>query len=239
MNWLDPYEIRARIIPAILVCLPILVPFYLLFNNMGNPISGFIFSGIIFLGMAYAVSFFVQYEGHKFQETLWASWGGPPSTRILRWSDKTFDEEYKKKLHKTIKNFLDVELLDKESEKENPIDADLKIECAFSQAKRMVYNQSSNDLLGKFNAEYGFHRNLMGSRIIWVISCLFGTILCGALFYLSKSYDSFSGTIVDSVLFCFALIWGWYILPLTITHHANQYAITLWESFYIIAQEKK
>jgi hypothetical protein len=238
MDWLDSYEIRARIIPSIIVCLPIIVPFYLLFNNIGNPISGVIFSGMVLLGMSYTVSFFVQYMGKKIQNQLWSSWGGAPSSRILRWSDKTFDDQYKAKLHKSIKEYLDIELMDKDSEQQKPSDADLKFEIAFSQAKRIVYNTSSNDLLGKYNAEYGFHRNLMGSRIIWILSCLIGTILCGGLFYKFGSIEYVSGTIVNSFLLCFALIWGWYILPLTIAQPAEHYAITLWESFYLITQEK-
>jgi hypothetical protein len=239
MEWLDSYEMRARITPSIIICLPIIVPLYILFNDTGNPISGLIFSGVVFIGISYTVSFFVHYNGKKIQAELWKSWGGPPSSKILRWSDSTFPDEYKLKLHKATKEFLDIELFDKDNELKNPEAADLKFELAFNQAKRIVYNKSSNDLLGKFNAEYGFLRNLMGNRTIWVLSCAIGTSLCGLLYLKFNTIGYVSGTILEAVLFCFALIWGWYISPLTVVDPAKQYAITLWESFYLLAQENK
>jgi hypothetical protein len=188
--------------------------------------------------MLYTVSFFIQNNGQKIQEQLWKSWDGPPATRILRWRDQTFDDQYKEKLHRSIKEFLGIDLLNKEEEQQNPDVADLKIDNAFFQARRFVYNNNPNDLLGKYNAEYGFHRNLLGSRLYWIFSSVIGIILCGFVSYKFGTVDFFSGTIVDTFLFFFAIIWGWEILPKTIVHPANYYARTLWESFYLIHDKK-
>ena len=53
MNWFDDYEIRARILPAIIVFLPVMVPIFLTIYGNITPIVSFLFSGIVFAALLY------------------------------------------------------------------------------------------------------------------------------------------------------------------------------------------
>lgn len=66
-----------------------------------------------------------------------------------------------------------------EEEREYPALADRKIMDAFREIKEVLRRCEGCGLVDKHAAEYGFARNLCGSRIIFVIQAVSGAVICG------------------------------------------------------------
>ena len=179
MSFLDYYEIRARFIPTLIVGMPVIftLNFILIGRNVETiPLVG---SNIVFLIIfIYPFSFVVRHCGRKIENKLWFSWDGPPSTRFLRWRDCFFGGEYKTQLHDAIRKDLHLNLSTDQEEKADPELADSKIDQAFVQVRSMLRLHDPHGLSYKHNAEYGFNRNLIGSRIIWILISIAGISVC-------------------------------------------------------------
>lgn len=186
MGWFDAYEIRARMVPTLIVGLPLLVtlPVAVLQTPKASNLPFQILGGVLLsLAILYTFSFLVRYLGKRIEPSLWTTWGGAPSTRFLRWRDSTFNSDLKRKLHTAVERCCDVQLRSEQEEVEDRADADSKIGQAFLQIKSMVRNQQPDGVWSKHNAEYGFNRNLLGSRHLWLLLSVSCTLACSPLLY--------------------------------------------------------
>ena len=89
MNWqsyvakyLDTYDIKARLFPGLLVLLPIITYFALLFGPK-NPASATLLSIISVCGGPYLLASFIRVRGQNAQEKLYIKWNGQPSTILI------------------------------------------------------------------------------------------------------------------------------------------------------------
>ena len=83
MPFSDPYTLRARIAPALIVALPASLAIFALLPEI--PLFVTAFSGI--LGAVGGTAILAQVgreRGRKKEPALWKSWDGPPTTRLLR-----------------------------------------------------------------------------------------------------------------------------------------------------------
>lgn len=237
MNWFDDYEIRARIFPAIIVFLPIMIPVFLIVYSEMTPIGSFLFSGIVFTALLYPLSFIIRIPGSSLEKKLWKQWDAPPSTRVMRWRDKTFSVPLKTQLHEAVKDYCGIALSSSEEEQNDPHRADEKIHDAFIQAKHLVYRNDPNGLWKKFNAEYGFNRNLLGSKHLWISSSAVGAVFCGVCWYFTGDGAYTVGAIIDATMLIIAVVLGRYILPTSVSDPAEHYASAIWHSFLTILKK--
>lgn len=237
MEWLDEYEIRARIIPSLIILLPLMIPIYLFVQDVMATIASLVFSGTIFFSFLYTVSFFVRKNGSNLEKKLWAQEGASPSTRILRWSDNTLSPNTKKQLHEAVKQYCHIDLASKEEEQNDPIESDKKIQDAFNQVKNLVYYDDPNGKWNKFNAEYGFNRNLLGSKWYWFASTIIGIVFSWVLWCYTCNLYYIYGLIINFLLFFMALLWTAYLLPNFVVDPANYYALAVWNSFLVIMKK--
>ena len=110
MNLFDYYDILARILPAIIVFLPVMIPVFLIVYGEMTATVSFLFSGIVLAALVYPLSFIVRRPGSRLEKTLWEQWGGPPSTRVMRWRDNTFSVSLKTELHKAEREYCGLTL---------------------------------------------------------------------------------------------------------------------------------
>lgn len=238
MNWTDDYELRARIIPSAIIIFPIVIPVYLIIQDQASSFVSFLFSGAIIIALLYAISFSVREKGANIQEQLWKRWDGPPSTRFLRWRDSTIDEDMKKQIHEAVRLYCELNLYSRDEEQMNPEEADKKINQAFLHVKPFVYHADPNGKWTKYNAEYGFNRNLLGCKMYWICSATIGVVICGVGWYFSEKINFVLGVVLDSLLFLWAVAWGGYVLPRTVQVPADLYAKSVWQSFLVIIKKK-
>lgn len=234
MNWLDQYEIKARIAPAIIISLPLAISSIVIALTVSDKFAQLVISsGFVFVVFSYGLSFLIRYYGREIETSLWASWDGPPSTRIMRWGDSTLGENIKQQLHEAVENCCGIELSSKDQESNDRSKADAQIEQAFLQVKAIVRQDDPEGIWAKHSAEYGFHRNLLGSRRIWLIFSIIGVIICGITLYFEKDNILILGAIINILLTTISIVSGWHYLPTIIKITADRYAESVWISFLV------
>jgi len=138
MEWFDPYEIRARVAPALVVSLPGIVTLFFVVLSISESLAQFLSSGVVLVILVYTASFLVRYLGRRIESAIWRRWDGPPSTRFLRWRDTHFGDEVKRPLHEGVKRLCGIELSTAEEESTDHEEADRRISQAFGQVKAVV-----------------------------------------------------------------------------------------------------
>lgn len=239
MNW-DIYEIRARIAPTVIICLPIINTLifisFTLINNLAKLLLG---SGVVLCLLLYGLSFAPTYLGRKMEKNLWMIWGGEPTTRFLRWRDTTFGIDLKHQIHLAVRKSCKIRLCSEKEEQIDPDKADEQIKQAFIQVKAIVRNKEPNSLGSTHNAEYGFHRNLLGGRSIWLIISIIGVISLGSIWYYKRTDLLLMGFLINISLTIFSIIGGWYFLPKSIKIAADRYAVSMWTQFLAISNMER
>ena len=119
----DPYERKARVTPALLVALPVLVPLVCVYGPK-HPILMAVVGLLAACGVIYALASIARGQGKKLEERLVQEWGGLPSTIALRHRDGFLDSVTKKRYHDDIVNKLGIPLPTPEEETSDPAKAD-------------------------------------------------------------------------------------------------------------------
>lgn len=181
-KWFDEYEIKARLIPSVILCLPIV------FLGVAAP-KGWIVKVSLLLGESILIITFckilmgiVQAAGNIYQDNISGKWNGLPSTRFLRKNDSKFSIDFKEKFVQKVKNILGIEL---------NIEDDRSINTTFSAIRAYLHKYDKEKKWQKFNIEYGFHRNLSGLKVwlillhifvltLYIILCSYGIVIFSA-----------------------------------------------------------
>lgn len=153
----DPYERKARVIPGLLVALPVLVPLLCVYGARHPVLTGVI--GLLGgCGAIYALASVARGRGKKLEEMLVSKWGGMPTTIALRHRDKFLDGVSKQRYHTAITAKLGIAMPTAEEESANPDKAD---DIYIGATKRLrELTRSNKQLLLKENIAYGFHRKV-------------------------------------------------------------------------------
>ena len=173
----DPYERKARVVPGLLVALPVLVPLLCVYGAKHPVLTGVI--GLLGgCGAIYALASVARGRGKQLEEMLVAKWGGMPTTIALRHRDKFLDGVSKQRYHSAITVKLGIVLPTAEEELASPDKADDIYVGATKRLRELT--RSNKQLLLKENIAYGFHRNMLAMKPVGVVSCILG-ILYGLL----------------------------------------------------------
>lgn len=237
-KWLDSYELKARVAPGLVLVVPLMVDGLYAAPILSNwPV--FTASSAVGLALLYALGLLVRSLGERVQPQLWTSWGGPPSTRMVRHRDNRFGDHLKDLIYQSLSGELSVDLLSDDEEAKNPSRADKEIEDAFRQVREYLRANDPHGLWTSHNAEYGFYRNLLGSRGLWSIVAL-GSAIFAALYGVRHgSGPANPASLINAICFGFAIYLGWGVLPSATREAGEQYAESAWLAFLRKAQESK
>jgi hypothetical protein len=157
---LDAYSRRARLAPAALAAGPpvALAGGSVLALERSGGIVGFLLAALL-LGLCGLV----RGRGRMIEPRLWAQWGGPPSTAMLRWSG-TVSEHTQRRRHSLLESVLDEALPTQSEEGADPEDADRRYETAFGALRDLTRSRTAFPLVAEENAEYGYRRNALGLK---------------------------------------------------------------------------
>ena len=231
MDKFDSYEIRARFAPAVLVCSPVIVTSWVLFLALTQEsLLAVIGSGFIAVVVVYAVSFWVRLNGRAVEADMWNRWDGPPSTRFMRWRDTTFEEGLKKRLRDAVAERAKTRLSSEEEETNDPAQADKLIAEAFQIVRATVRREEPSGVWNTHNAEYGFARNLFGSRHYWLLFSAVSVLVCAALWWNGYQSIYLVGVVINLASMTGALLMSW-LLPAMAKTAADRYAESCWMSF--------
>lgn len=222
------YFIKARLFPAILCAVPILLLYYYGFrDSIGGLVvflKGYGWTKDITISVAIVyllteTNRFISKE--FFQNIFFKEEEYMPSTTLLLHSNTYFSEGRKKRIHEKIKNDFGIEIYSKSREADNKLEARKTVIEAVAQIRNVTRN---NSLLLQHNIEYGFTRNFIGGCTISFITCLFNSY-----FFLIVDPNEIAIKItVVLVLF--------YLLPITlskilVSRYGKYYAKVLFEQF--------
>jgi hypothetical protein len=123
----------------------------------------------------------VRDRGRRLEPGLWASWGGSPTVRRLRWRDAD-DPEPVSRLHARLNPILDESLPDAQTESRNNDAADRRYDEAVAVLRERTRDAVRFRLLFAENMEYGFRRNSLGLRPFALAIAAIALVLAVALF---------------------------------------------------------
>lgn len=167
----DPYERKARVIPGLLVALPLLVPLVAFFGMKNAVLTG-VMTIVMGCGCVFALANVARGRGKELEEKLVKKWGGFPTTILLRHSDATFDKFTKERYHEIIRNKLGIPVPTALEEKSAPELADQAYIAATRKLRELT--RGDTKLLLKENIAYGFHRNMTALKPFGIATCVMG-----------------------------------------------------------------
>ena len=157
---MDAYDRKARLYPAAAVIFPLTLLGLVLFRlpEWWKGLVTFAAAG----GLYVLVIHVVRDLGAGKQDALWASWGGAPTTLLLRWAGKTNLIQQQQR-HKAVEMATGIDLPTQQGEAADQAGADAVYESA-AEVLRAKTRGGDFALVMAENANYGFRRNLYGCR---------------------------------------------------------------------------
>lgn len=222
------YYIKARLFPTIICAIPLLTLYYFGFSekviNFIDFLKGYKWVSDVTISIAIIyfmtqINRFISKE--LFQKLFFKEETNMPTTNFLLHSVTFFAESTKSRLRKKIQEQFSIELLNKNQEDENELEARKTIMDAVAQIRNSTRD---NHLLLQHNIEYGFTRNLIGGCAIALLISLFN------LYF-------FNNVVANSLAFSLSLAFGsLYLLPIILSkyllnRYGKYYAKILFEQF--------
>ncbi len=236
-KFLDPYEIKARIAPGIILALAVLVDVAYIAPVLSSlPI--FAATGVCSLALVYGLGNFARSRGGAVEPELWKVWGGPPSTRFLRHRDSFFGDDLKASIRNAVVSTFSVRLLTSTEEGNNPELADKTIVDAFRLVRQYLRQHDPGGLWQKHNTEYGFCRNLLGCRMAWAVLSLLAFAFSAVNAVRTGEGVINPASAVAVLSFASAVYIGWVVLPGATKRGADGYAESAWMAFLRVSQDE-
>ncbi len=152
----DPYSRRARLYPGLIVTLPISILTIVLVTT--KPAW---WSAVVVLfgtsGLSYFGSQLVRSAGRRRQAALWASWGGAPTTQILRFRGASNRVAVQRRHTQLRRIFPDLVIPDEASESADPDSADQHYETVVQALIERTRDPQRFDRVFDENCQYGGH----------------------------------------------------------------------------------
>ncbi len=168
---LDPYSLKARLFPGLLLLLPVIVFLLTVFGPKAPVLTG-LCAALVTCGGPYTLASFVRTYGQRAQENLYKAWGGKPTTILLRHIDKRLASGTKRQYHELIKTKFGLQVPSAADERQNAAASDEVYSEAADLLIRATRDTKSYPLVFKELTEYGFKRNCYGVRWIGAVVAL-------------------------------------------------------------------
>lgn len=200
------YTIIARLFPAFITALPLLVLYYFYLSLF---LSDFLqsFISVKFLGeftilaaIIFLYSQFNRFVGKIIEDLIFCDENQMPITQLLLCSDKKYSLELKHEVHKKIKKDFNLTLFDLDDELNDERSARTKIVEAVALIRTKT---RKSELLFQHNYEYGFIRNLVGGSLFGLVISLVNLIVFSRLFHNTTAFNlSIASSVSFFVLIC-------------------------------------
>lgn len=161
-SMLDEYERRARLLPALLVAAPavgVIAP--LAASTYGLLVSGLV-GPLALFGGTVVVAVLVRERGLQAERQLWAAWGGPPTTMLLR--DRPDGSARHRRRRHLVEAATGLRLPTLQDQQDDPGDADEQIAQAVAELRSLTRDRDRHPLVFVANRDYGLARNLFAQR---------------------------------------------------------------------------
>jgi len=176
-KYFDSYERKARVYPALLVLLPLVVSISFNYPELYSSLTG-LMALIVAFGGLHLLAHVSRDLGKKLEPKLYESWGGMPSISIFRYSDIVIPKPAKEKLHNKLASLTGIAAPLIEDEKNEPDKVDEVYRSWSDHLRTNARDTKKYDLLFSELINYGFRRNVFGMKYWYGLSgvvalCLF------------------------------------------------------------------
>ena len=166
----DRYDRQARLYPAVIAFSPIIYSTILLFPDVVSSVSHAAATALISMCVLFMLANLSRAQGKRVEVRLLDKWDGWPTTALLRYRDERIDRNTKARYHTALKALAkDLIFPSREDEVEDPKSAD----DVYRSATKKLIEARRGDKYGRIldeNISYGFRRNLLGLKVIAVIT---------------------------------------------------------------------
>jgi hypothetical protein len=244
----DPYERQARLYPSLMIAAPVAVVFICL-AAPDKVWSSTLISVLVGCGAAYALGRVARDAGKRLQDELFAKWGGPPTTQLLRHGDTMIDAHTKARYHKVLANGIGKDLPTPEAETADPKAADDFYRAGTTWLLGQTRDTKAFPLVFKENIAFGFHRNALGLRRLGTVVSMLSflavltSIARGTGFAAEPSLDALTRIttpqlVALAVSLVFSVVWIFGLNEAALRRTAFAYALRLFESCDRLPQPK-
>lgn len=222
---LDTYSYRARVLPVYLSLAPIVLLLAVLApEGLKLPLGGA--TALVFVPISFFLSQVGADFGKRLEKGLWATWGGPPTTRFLRHGNQEFNDVTRSRIHAKLRGF-GLTVPTHEDQEIDPRSADQHFEACTEELIRRTRDVQKFPLVFKGLTEYGFRRNLLGLKPLGLLLAIIG-LGCSAwsIFNsLANGGDTNPVSIVAGLIIAGLLLsWFVWVTERTVNLSANRYA---------------
>lgn len=223
----DQYERAARLYPALLALLPMLI--VLITTSVFNkPLATQLLTLSGACGVAYLLANISRMLGKAHEERLFVKWGGTPTTQLLRHRNEFIDPHTKERYHSFLARKIKIDFPTREAELESPDGADEIYRAGVKWLLGKTRDKKRFALLFKENVSYGFHRNGFGLRqvggLIGLVSLVWSVIENQA--YNPPTWGAMSqeDVVTMGVVFAMSVVWFAYFNEARVKQAAYAYA---------------
>jgi hypothetical protein len=149
--------------------------------------------------------------------------------------DSYLSAHQKNRIQLAVLQGFGIRLMSLQEEYEYPALADRKIMDAFREVKEFLRRCDRCGLVDKHGAEYGFVRNLCGSRMVFVIEAVSGIVVCGFKGNWPR-WNLTAGGWANVVLLILWSPFAWLVLPRMLMLNADAYAGRAWVTFLSLTE---
>lgn len=182
----DQYERTARLYPALLALLPLLVV-QVTTSVFDKPLTTQLVTLLGACGITYLLANVSRMLGKAQENKLFQAWGGMPTTQMLRHGNGLIDRHTKQRYHAFLARKIKAEFPTAEEETTSPTAADDIYRAGVKWLLGKTRDKKRFALLFKENVSYGFHRNGLGLR--W-IGCLISLLSVVWLTIANQAYSA-------------------------------------------------
>jgi hypothetical protein len=171
----DTYVWRARLVPALLVLLPLLLAFVAWFpaKFVGWEL---LITVLGFCGTTALLQQLARDAGRRRQPRLFTLWGGKPSTRALRHRHTHLDPHTLGRYHAMLGAVINLPAPTAAEEIANPAAADQVYESYIRYLLEQTRDRAKYRIVSDENASYGFRRNLWAMKPLGLLCATVGTV---------------------------------------------------------------
>ncbi len=166
---MDSYQLKAGLTPAVVSMLPLFPILFYCVPDI-NIITDFAFSIIIISALLYILASVCRTLGRDKEKKMFKSWGGKPTSVLLRQTNSIIDGHTKARYYSMIQILLPDLHLPTKSDEEADLEKSDEIYDSVSKYLRANTRGAEHQLLNYENEEYGMWRNIYGLKCIsiWV-----------------------------------------------------------------------
>jgi hypothetical protein len=229
---MDAYDLQARHAPAVFAFLPIILVVIALVPEFGH--AKFQAGSIAFIliaALAFVATRIARSAGRARQEALYAAWGGQPTTAMLRFRDTRINPQTKQVYRDRLRRLGDAfPIPDEQEEQQDRRAADTKIGAAMDEVRRRAKERQVKSL-HRENINYGAARNAYGLKPYGFAACAIGLLTLALVVARRNPVSPTSLEIaVGMGILVIAGIWLFACTEKSVRHHAEAYALALFES---------